>query len=342
MNHMKKIFTLFVFIALPLTLLAQQPFQFSQYFQNAITFNPAIAGTEEFLDLKVGYRQQWSGIEGAPETYFISAHSALSKEETGFPYQNNSLRISDPNLYTRFQNEGGSRKLNPFHHGLGGYIVSDHQGRFAQQLAFVSYAFHWAVANKLTLSLGISGGLNSRMIDLSGINLGDEVADNVLEAYRSQQGRVTDLDFNAGLFLYGDKFYVGYSATRLLQNPLYATANISGQQHLNHYGMAGLIVGLNSNIVMLPGLFLRYNGIEPMLYDVNLRFKFNNLIWVGASYRNTQTLAGMAGININSFINVNYSYDYGISQMSDFSSNVHEIVLGFMLFNKKDTSPYLW
>lgn len=190
--------------------------------------------------------------------------------------------------------------------------------------------------------MGVSGGINSRMIDVNGIDLGDDISDDVLEAYRSQQGRVINLDFNAGFFLYGEKFYVGYSANRLLQNSLYATADVSGQQMLNHYGMAGLIVNLNNSVVMLPGVFARYNGIEPVLYDMNLRFKFNNLIWIGASYRNTKTLAGMAGININSFINLNYSYDYSIAQMSNFSSNVHEIVLGFMLFNKKDTSPYLW
>ncbi len=339
---MKKFFTICILLALPLTLLAQQPFRFSQYFQNAITFNPAITGTEEFMDLKLGYRQQWSGIEGAPETFFVSVHSALSKKENEFPYQNNSLRVSDPNMYTRFQNEGGARKLNPFHHGLGGYIVSDRQGIFSQQSVFASYAFHWAVSNDLTLSMGLSAGLNSRKIDASGINLGDDQQDNVLEAYLSQQGRTTDLDVNAGLFLYGKKFYAGYSATRLLQNQVGATSDLSGKQSLNHYAIAGLIVPLSNNVVMLPGLFARYNGIEPLLFDANLRFKFNNMLWVGASYRNTQTLAGMAGITISDFINVNYSYDYSIAQTGNFSTNVHEIVLGFMLFNHKDTSPYLW
>ncbi|MFP4089546.1 MAG: type IX secretion system membrane protein PorP/SprF [Cyclobacteriaceae bacterium] len=74
----------------------QQSFRFSQYFQNPLTVNPAFAGVEGFVDLKIGYRQQWSGIEDAPETYFVSAHGALRKREQRFGYQQNSLRISDP------------------------------------------------------------------------------------------------------------------------------------------------------------------------------------------------------------------------------------------------------
>lgn len=342
---MKKTFTvLWIFFAAPLSLLAQQPFQFSQYFQNTITINPAVTGSEEFLDLKLGYRQQWSGVETAPETYFVSAHSPLSRQEKEFPYQNNSLRVSDPNVYTRFKNSGNFRKLNPIHHGIGGFVANDRQGIFNQQSAFLSYALHIAMGAKTTLALGVSGGINSRRIDVSNVNLGDnEIPDPTYEAYLSQQGRTTNFDINSGVFLYSEKFYLGYSATRILQNEIYADVeSISGKQVMNHYGIAGLRFTLNPNLAILPGVFVKYNGIEPLLYDLNLRFKFNELAWIGASYRNTDIIAGMAGFNINNFINLSYSYDYGFAEVSDFSSNTHEIMLGFMLFNKRDTTPFLW
>lgn len=342
---MRKTFTiLWIFFAAPLSLWAQQPFQFSQYFQNMVTINPAIAGSEEFLDLKLGYRQQWSGVENAPETYFISAHSPLSKKEREFPYQNNSLRVSDPNIYTRFKNSRNFRKFNPIHHGIGGYIANDHQGIFKQQSAFLSYALHIAVGAKTTLALGASGGINSREIDVSNITLGDnELPDPTYEAYLAQQGRVANFDLNSGIFVYSEKFYVGYSATRLLQNEIYANIQeISGKQVVTHYGLVGLRFNLNPNVAVLPGALVKYNGISPLLYDLNLRLKFNELAWIGASYRNTDIIAGMAGFSINNFINFSYSYDYGFAEVSTFSSNTHEIMLGFILFNKRDTVPYLW
>lgn len=342
---MKKTFTLlWIIIAAPLTLWAQQPFQFSQYFQNIITINPAVTGSEEFLDLKLGYRQQWSGVESAPETYFISAHSPLSKKEKEFPYQNNSLRVSDPNLYTRFKNSDNFRKLNPIQHGIGGYIANDHQGIFSQQSGFLSYALHISVGAKATLALGVSGGINSREIDVSNITLGEnEIPDPTYEAYLAQQGRVTNFDLNTGIFLYSEKFYMGYSAIRIMQNEIYTNAaNISGQQIMNHYGLVGLRFSPNPNLVIAPGALVKYNGVDPLLYDLNLRFKFNEMAWIGASYRNTEIIAGMAGFSINNFINFSYSYDYGFAEVSDFSSNTHEIMLGFTLFNERDTTPYLW
>lgn len=340
---MKKTFTLiWLLFTAPLALLAQQPFQFSQYFQNAVTINPAVAGSEEFLDLKLGYRQQWSGVEGAPETFFVSAHGSLSKNQNEFPYQNNSLRISDPGLYTRLENS--NRLGSPLHHGLGGYIANDQQGIFKQLSGFLSYALHIALTNNTTLSLGVSGGINSREINVSGIKLGEtEITDPTYEAYLAQQGRLANFNMNTGFFLYSEKYFIGYSAARILQNEIYANVDhISAKQQMVHYGLMGLRVNLNPDLQMVPGLLLSYNGIDPLLYDMNLRFKFNEMVWVGASYRNTQTIAGMAGFSLNNFINLGYSYDYGMANVNDFSSNVHEIMLGFTLFNNKDTTPYMW
>ncbi len=342
---MNRVFTCIgLFLVIPLYAWAQQPSYFSQYFQSAMTINPAITGTEEFLDLKLGYRQQWSGIEGAPESYFVSAHSPLSKKEVTFPYQNNSLRISDPNIYTNLQNSGQIKKFNPIRHGVGGYILSDQQGVFNQQSGFLSYALHITLSPTTTLALGVAGGVNSREIDVSNIKLGEtEIPDPTYEAYLAQQGRVTNFDMNAGLFLYADKFYVGYAADRIFQNELYSSVeNITGKQLINHFGLAGLRFRVNANLLIAPGILVKYNEVDPLLYDINLRFKFGDLAWVGASYRNTQMLAGMAGININDFINLSYSYDYGLADINAFSSNVHEIMLGFMLFNTKDVTPYLW
>ena len=48
--------------------LAQQNPQFSQYLQNSLILNPAIIGAEDITEFTLGYRNQWTGFEGAPRT----------------------------------------------------------------------------------------------------------------------------------------------------------------------------------------------------------------------------------------------------------------------------------
>lgn len=39
--------------------------------------NPAISGIDNYIDAKVGYRNQWVGLEGAPQSY-----TSLYQKET--------------------------------------------------------------------------------------------------------------------------------------------------------------------------------------------------------------------------------------------------------------------
>lgn len=341
-NLKHKVGILLAFMLLSCTAMAQQSFRFSQFFQNAVTFNPAVSGTEEFVDLKIGYRQQWSGLDNAPQTYFISAHAPLGKKEKSYSFLNNSLRISDPAMY---DNLGTMQSLirNRVSHGLGGYIVSDMQGIFEQTNGVLTYALHYTMG-KSVLSFGVGGGVISRQLDMDGITVGNtEIPDETYQAYLAQQGRITNLDVNAGIFLRNENFYVGYSAKRLLQNELFATINdIEATEEIEHYGMLGLRFQVNNTLLITPGAFLKYTPSGSVLYDVNVRVKYDELLWLGASYRNTETVIAMAGLNLNNLVNLGYSYDLGIGDINDFRSGVHEVGLGFMLFNKKDTSPYMW
>lgn len=322
--------------------MAQQSFRFSQFFQNTITFNPAVSGSEEFVDLKIGYRQQWSGLNDAPQTYYISVHAPLlGKKEKRYGFQNNSLRISDPGMYERL---GSARSAaNAISHGIGGYIINDMQGIFKQTSGILTYALHYNMG-KSVLSIGVGGGVNSRQLDLEGITVGNnEIPDATYQAYLAQEGRITNIDMNAGIFLRHENYYIGYSAKSLLQNELFANISaIGASEEIEHYGIVGLRFNVNNTLLITPGAFVKYTANMPVLYDINVRVKYEELLWLGASYRNTETVIAMAGLSLNNLVNLGYSYDLGIGDINDFRSGTHEIGLGFMLFNKKDTSPYMW
>ena len=69
----KRILPLLVAMACTvLTARAQQLPQLTQYQFNDYVFNPAVAGTRQFFELRSGHRYQWVGIQDAPRTFTLS------------------------------------------------------------------------------------------------------------------------------------------------------------------------------------------------------------------------------------------------------------------------------
>ena len=66
---MKKLTLLFVSIFMGSMLQAQQLPQLSQFMINDFAVNPAIAGMDDYYQIKTSVRNQWVGIEDAPKNW---------------------------------------------------------------------------------------------------------------------------------------------------------------------------------------------------------------------------------------------------------------------------------
>src|SRR5688500_8390835 len=86
-NHLKslnmKISTLIFFTLLVNVLFAQQDPLHSQYMLNPLLINPAYAGLNNNFNGTAGYRVQWTGLEGHPQTMHASAHTSLVNNKIG-------------------------------------------------------------------------------------------------------------------------------------------------------------------------------------------------------------------------------------------------------------------
>ena len=51
---------------------------------NPFQDHPAMAGVLGCMDLHMGYRNQWSGIEGAPQTSFANLHGQMTAQGQDF------------------------------------------------------------------------------------------------------------------------------------------------------------------------------------------------------------------------------------------------------------------
>ncbi len=59
------------------SLWGQQLEQNSLYYFNPLNYNPAYAGSHDVLSITALHRIQWVGIDGAPNTTFLTAHSPI-------------------------------------------------------------------------------------------------------------------------------------------------------------------------------------------------------------------------------------------------------------------------
>ena len=161
---MKKIL---YFLVIGLSARAQQLPQYSQYMLNQMAINPAVAGKDEFAEVRSNSRLQWVGITDAPRTYILTLQGP----------------IQDKNM------------------GLGMNLYTDIVGPTRRTGLTFSYAYHLKLQKELFLSMGLSAGILQWGIDGSKITLHDEGDLQLLTTYQTTYVP----DFGAGFYLYKKK-----------------------------------------------------------------------------------------------------------------------------------------
>ncbi|MBD2767237.1 type IX secretion system membrane protein PorP/SprF [Hymenobacter sp. BT664] len=290
---------------------AQQLAQLSQYMNNNFLINPAVAGTEDFVDIKVSNRTQWVGLEGAPRTYYASIHTALAEKR-----RRRSLR-----------------QRRRIFNAVGGLLYADVTGATSRTGAYFSYAHNVALTPRLRVGLGMSAGVQQFAIDGQQLHFHEP---------NPSSGSVAEFvpDATVGVWLYGPSFYVGVSAAQLLNSSLNASFQQAGaasqanglQPH--YFLTGGLRIPLTPNWVVVPSALVKVTSTAPAAVDLTLRVRYLKVIWAGASLRLGDAVAGMVGVNVSPTTSLTYSYDMGISSLNPYHSGSHEVLLGFRIKRK--------
>jgi type IX secretion system PorP/SprF family membrane protein len=298
---------------------AQQLAQYSQYMNNNYLLNPAVAGTEDYIDLKFSYRTQWAGLEGAPKTYYASVNSSLG-------------RLRTQSKRTLHDWKGGF-------HALGAIVYSDVTGPTSRTGFYGSYTYNLALTRTVRLALGVSLGMQQFSVDGSQLQF-----HNVSTVAANQASRVPDA--TVGAWLYSPDFYVGVSSAQLLGNQLdiayspSSQAVYSNKLERHYFGTAGVRVPLSDDLSLVPSVLVKYMSPAPVSVDINAKVKFRDVLWAGASWRATNAFVGMVGINFSSYGSLSYSYDASTSQLAAYQSGSHEVLLGLKLKKKsKEVCP---
>ncbi|PCH98464.1 MAG: hypothetical protein COB85_01490 [Bacteroidetes bacterium] len=326
----KEIIRYFILMLLTVATLyseAQQLAQYSQYLHNPILLNPATAGINNNFNIDLSYRNQWTGFNEAPKTFYFSVNATLNREKSS-----SSLRLSRPG-YTK------SKKKERFvTHGLGGYIVADTYGAFSNTSGYLSYAVHLRITHSIKLALGLSTGLSNWKLNVTDLGVSDQ-NDETYNYLTSQDFSKTFFDVQGGLWMYSESFYLGYSTAQLLQNQIRAV-NVPATAKINvhHFITGGYKFKLGRDLSITPSVLLKYMTPTPVSVDVTTKVNFREMIWGGLSYRHKDAVVVFLGYELNKMIKIGYSYDITLSDIRKYSSGSHEIILGAKLFKTAQKS----
>ncbi|MFD1468855.1 type IX secretion system membrane protein PorP/SprF [Hymenobacter caeli] len=293
---------------------AQQQAQYSQYMNNNSLLNPGATGVEDYIDVKLSYRTQWVGLEGAPKTYYASISSSLGK------WRSTSKRtIRD--------------RHRPFH-ALGALVYNDVTGPTSRTGVYGSYAVNLVLTNKIRMALGVSAGMQQFAVDGEQLHFFDPTT-----VAASAASRV--LDGSVGVWVYSPDFYFGVSSAQLLANrlnfsygPNQVDAGAPGNSLRRHYfATAGVRVKLDDDWSLVPSVLVKAVDPAPLSVDLNAKLKYQDLLWVGVSWRAFDSAVAMVGLSYEQ-LTLGYSYDAGLSGLSGYHAGSHEILLGLRLKKK--------
>ena len=77
MRTPKRVVLVLVILFTVLSVEAQQDPQYTQYMYNTMSINPAYAGSRGHLSISALARNQWVGVDGAPDTQTFSVNAPV-------------------------------------------------------------------------------------------------------------------------------------------------------------------------------------------------------------------------------------------------------------------------
>ncbi|RYC71679.1 MULTISPECIES: PorP/SprF family type IX secretion system membrane protein [Spirosoma] len=283
---------------------AQQDKMFSQYMFNMMALNPAYAGSRDVLSMSALYRNQWTGVQGAPQTATFTMDMPLNQERVG----------------------------------IGLQLYGDRYGVMEEAGAFASYAFRIKVGQRTTLALGLQGGASSYRANLAEVITNPD--GSIDPAFAQNISKVLP-NFGTGIYLSNDRSYLSLSVPRLIKNKLseYNVGDLRSVQARHAFAAAGFVVGISPAVKMKPSVLVKYAEGAPLGFDGNINFWFADRIAIGASIRrnqfstwtdySTDAIVGMLEVQLTDQFRFGYAYDRTMNGLRSIAPSSHEVMLRY-------------
>jgi len=303
----------------------------SQGFQFASMYNPAFSGVDSYADIRLGYRYQWAGVTGAPQSINLSFNTRL-RQPLDLTY--NTPRTSNL-TYLRIPR----KKL--IIHGFGANVFKTTVGAIETLGGSLNYAIHLPLSNRLRVAVGVTSVFGNTKVNFDNISVHDN-PDSYYAQLVARGTTKTDLNLRAGFLLYSENFYMGASYF-----PIYHTvlqdANVAYDKSFYQGSIqAGFAFPISPSVQIKPSVIGLVQTDNKLVIDYTVKAFVQNKIWAGFSYRDIQSGVFLAGFNVNEIFSAAYSYEMSLGPFKQFNDGSHELVLSLKLNNFKKLDPYTW
>jgi type IX secretion system PorP/SprF family membrane protein len=293
-----------------------QDMHFTQFYSSPLYLNPAFTGADVCSRASLTYRNQWPGVSKAYKSYLGSFDHYLQQ----------------------------------YNLGVGILVGNDVAGTGDLRTTIInpSIAYEAVLTKKLSARLGVSPGFGIRSINFNNLVFGDQLArgGGVASVETPTQSKGY-FDIGAGMLAYTRKYWVGVSFFHL---------NKPNQSLLGEAGISTLPIKYSAHggykYTMNPdekeetqqksvSAALNYRGQQEFdQLDIGFyytQYVFNVGLWYRGipglkaykpGYSNNDALSTIIGVKTDR-LNIGYSYDMTISQLTNLTKGAHEITLAY-------------
>jgi type IX secretion system PorP/SprF family membrane protein len=210
--------------------------------------------------------------------------------------------------------------------GVGLSLYFDEIGQTSTINGLLSYNYQLKVGSGMKLSLGLAVGMYNSKVGTNWIATDGVDNDSAIPITGESS---TAFDASFGVVLRSEQLYVGLSATHLTGGDL-TNVNVVLTQHF--YFEAGYDFILGDAFKLTPNVLVKTDFVSTQ-FDINLTAMWNNIVWLGVSYRFEDAVAPMVGLQFpvgkSGEIRIGYSYDVTISELKNYSSGTNEIFINY-------------
>ena len=284
----------------------QLPFM-TFYRENWSLLNPATYPIETILNemsLSAGatYRYQWTGVEGAPQTAI--AHFDYLSEE------------------------------NPI--SFGANILHDQADAIGATAIYGKFTYRLPVGGRgQSFSVGIAAGAVQYRVDINEIEFREA---NDIAASQGETKFFPDFSFGA-FYYHKELWYAGVSVPQTfgLNTTFRADDGEFSIERVRHYYfIAGGFFHFDRGTSYIePSIWFRYLPNAPTSVNANVRYQFDNPLWVGLGGGLSGIVHGELGIRLlndgylGSALRIGVGYDYAITNFGPDFGHTFELSVSY-------------
>ncbi len=296
---MNKLYLPVIFLAAWVSVAAQQEQQYTQFMFNKLAYNPAYAGTFESPTLTAIYRNQWMGIDGAPQTQILS-----------------------------YNQRAAANRL-----GVGANLVRNTVGISRTITLDVPYSYRIPLRRGV---LGIGLQFNIRQLYQNWADPRLNPSQKFDNAIPTDAQNKLLVNFGVGIFYSGYKWFGGVSLPRIKDNNI-DFSDLEGviSREVRHFNaMGGLTFTPTSEVSITPQMLLKYVPGAPFDADLNVSVLLKDKFYGGLTYRTGGDTNGVGesvdvllGMQATENLFFCLSYDIGLTRLRKYNSGSVEATL---------------